>query len=156
MSRKVQDQSVGRDEELELDRAGVDWRCLSMHCSAIETKTESLCCREYQWCQILLEEVAESADMCNITSKLCAPSGQSGAGDIFRVKVHWNKSFYLGKPLHIFFLTKTWDIGVGFSSLWIWTTVSVFFCSQKAATSKITTCFHYVGDQSSTDTDLSL
>lgn len=32
-----------------------------MHCSAIETETLSVCCREFQQFQFLLEEVTESA-----------------------------------------------------------------------------------------------
>ncbi|CAL8398126.1 unnamed protein product [Boreogadus saida] len=44
------------DEEPSMARAGADWWCLCSHCASMDTGQESVCCREFQWGQCLLDE----------------------------------------------------------------------------------------------------
>lgn len=70
-----QAQSVGEDEEPEPARAGVSRWCRCMQLSAVGAGIESLCRSEFQPCQSLLEDIAES---------LCAPYGQRGVGEVLQ------------------------------------------------------------------------
>ena len=46
----------------EPDRAGVNWWCTCLLCSPMENHKESLCCSEFQRCQFLRDEMAESGE----------------------------------------------------------------------------------------------
>ncbi|CAL8338889.1 unnamed protein product [Boreogadus saida] len=50
------------DEEPAMARAGADWWCLCSHCAPMDTEQESVCCREFQRFQFLLDEITESED----------------------------------------------------------------------------------------------
>lgn len=57
-----QDLLGGQEEEPGQTRAGADWWCQCSRCTPMETDRESYCCREFQRCHFLLDEIAESAD----------------------------------------------------------------------------------------------
>ncbi|XDV17632.1 hypothetical protein PO909_023464 [Leuciscus waleckii] len=57
-----QDLLGGQEEEPGQTRAGADCWCQCSRCAPMETDTESYCCREFQRCHFLLDEIAESAD----------------------------------------------------------------------------------------------
>ncbi|KAG5274854.1 hypothetical protein AALO_G00140890 [Alosa alosa] len=50
------------DEEPAMARAGANWWCLCSNCAPMDTEQESVCCREFQRCQFLLDEITESED----------------------------------------------------------------------------------------------
>ncbi|CAL8342984.1 unnamed protein product [Merluccius merluccius] len=69
------------DEEPAMARARADWWCLCSHCAPMDTEQESVCCREFQRCQFLLDEIKESeddTDVCVVDHPSFAPHMDSG------------------------------------------------------------------------------
>ncbi|KAK0148178.1 hypothetical protein N1851_012112 [Merluccius polli] len=69
------------DEEPGIAQAKVDWWCLCSHCAPMDTEIESVCCREFQRCQFLLDEISESeedTDVCVVEHPSFAPHMDSG------------------------------------------------------------------------------
>lgn len=56
------DELPAADEEPAVAGAGADWWCLCSNCAPMDTEQESVCCREFQRCQFLLDEITESED----------------------------------------------------------------------------------------------
>ncbi|XP_055025174.2 uncharacterized protein [Misgurnus anguillicaudatus] len=81
-------------EELGLTRAGRNWWCLCSRCAPTDTEIESVCCREFDRCQFLLDEIATSdEDVCVVNHPSFAPHMDSGVLDTyFRIpKVNWKR-----------------------------------------------------------------
>ncbi|KAK0134322.1 hypothetical protein N1851_030115 [Merluccius polli] len=86
------------DEEPGIAQAKVDWWCLCSHCAPMDTEIESVCCREFQRCQFLLDEISESeedTDVCVVEHPSFAPHMDSGVLETyFRIpKVNWKHKF---------------------------------------------------------------
>ena len=84
------------DEEPGMARAGADWWCLCAHCSPMDTEVESVCCKEFERCRFLLEEISDSdedTDICVVDHPSFAPHMDSGVLDTyFRIpKVNWKR-----------------------------------------------------------------
>lgn len=150
--KERQQQSLGEDEELELEWTGDVGAGI---CSATESEIESLGCSKYQQCDFLLKEITELR---------CAPYGQRGAEedcgnltktfDYFFVEsfcysvifffeighkhtctkkflTSVGESFYLSGPEPFFFF-ETWEVIVSHKKLYIrihsWTWPSSLLC----------------------------
>ena len=64
------------DEEPGLGRVRADWWCLCSHCATTDTEIESVCCKAFQRCQFLLDEISESdedTDLCVVNHPSFAP-----------------------------------------------------------------------------------
>ncbi|XP_056449914.1 uncharacterized protein LOC130385435 [Gadus chalcogrammus] len=84
------------DEEPGMARAGADWWCLCSHCAPMDTEVESVCCKEFQRCRFLLDEISDSdedTDICVVDHPSFAAHMDSGVLDTyFRIpKVNWKR-----------------------------------------------------------------
>lgn len=85
------------EEEPAGARAGAIWWCLCSNCAPMDTEQESVCCREFQRCQFLLDEMMESdsddPDVCVVDHPSFSPHMDSGVlQTYFRIpKVNWKR-----------------------------------------------------------------